>query len=194
MVWSDQHIGLALAISSSVFIGSSFIVKKRGLRLAGASGLRAGAGGFSYLREPVWWAGLLSMVVGEIANFSAYAFAPAVLVTPLGALSIIVSAVLAHHLLNERLNLFGILGCVLCINGSVTIVLHAPPERQVSSVLEIWDLAMAPGALLCVGVCVRVRVCVGGGALGVCARACVCVCVCRGRWGRRGRHVRIVSC
>ena len=30
------------------------------------------------------------MIVGEIANFVAYAFAPAVLVTPLGALSIIV--------------------------------------------------------------------------------------------------------
>lgn len=30
------------------------------------------------------------MLVGEIANFIAYMFAPAVLVTPLGALSIIV--------------------------------------------------------------------------------------------------------
>lgn len=30
------------------------------------------------------------MIVGEAANFIAYAFAPAVLVTPLGALSIIV--------------------------------------------------------------------------------------------------------
>ena len=39
---SDQSIGLVLAISSSVFIGSSFIVKKRGLRIAGSTGLRAG--------------------------------------------------------------------------------------------------------------------------------------------------------
>jgi hypothetical protein len=30
------------------------------------------------------------MVVGELANFAAYAFAPAILVTPLGALSIII--------------------------------------------------------------------------------------------------------
>ena len=51
---------------------------------------RAGAGGFSYLREPLWWAGLVSMIVGEAANFIAYAFAPAILVTPLGALSIII--------------------------------------------------------------------------------------------------------
>jgi len=30
------------------------------------------------------------VIVGEIANFSAYAFAPAILVTPLGALSVLV--------------------------------------------------------------------------------------------------------
>ncbi|MEW5307685.1 MAG: hypothetical protein WDW36_010063 [Sanguina aurantia] len=141
---TDQTIGLLLAISSSIFIGSSFIIKKRGLRLAGSSGLRAGAGGFSYLREPTWWAGLLSMIVGEAANFTAYAFAPAILVTPLGALSIIVSAVLAHTILSEKLNVFGMLGCLLCITGSLTIVLHAPPERELGSVVEVWQLAMQP--------------------------------------------------
>lgn len=34
------------------------------------------------------------MIVGEVANFVAYVYAPAVLVTPLGALSIIVRSVL----------------------------------------------------------------------------------------------------
>lgn len=88
------------------------------------------------------------MVVGEAANFAAYAFAPAILVTPLGALSILVSAVLAHMLLNERLNVFGILGCILCVTGSLAIVLHAPEESPITSVLQVWDLAMQPGFLL----------------------------------------------
>ena len=128
---TDQTVGLALATSSGLFIGSSFIIKKKGLRRAGSSGIRAGklgcrrsccclpaasagtpvklppplsscphacgclwvvagSGGFSYLKEPLWWAGMLTMVLGEVANFAAYAFAPAILVTPLGALSIIV--------------------------------------------------------------------------------------------------------
>lgn len=39
----DNIKGLALAVSSSVFIGSSFIIKKRGLRIAGSHGVRAGA-------------------------------------------------------------------------------------------------------------------------------------------------------
>ena len=39
---SDNIKGLVLALSSSIFIGGSFIVKKKGLKKAGASGVRAG--------------------------------------------------------------------------------------------------------------------------------------------------------
>ncbi|KAJ4717392.1 Protein of unknown function (DUF803) [Melia azedarach] len=144
---SDNIKGLVLALSSSFFIGSSFIVKKKGLKKAGASGIRAGVGGYSYLYEPLWWVGMITMIVGEIANFAAYAFAPAILVTPLGALSIIISAVLAHIILNEKLHIFGILGCALCVVGSITIVLHAPQEREIESVIEVWNLATEPAFL-----------------------------------------------
>jgi len=47
------------------------------------------------------------VAVGEGFNFAAYAFAPASLVTPLGALSILVAAVLAQKFLQEKLNIFG---------------------------------------------------------------------------------------
>jgi magnesium transporter len=40
---SDNQKGLALAMSSSAFIGASFIVKKKGLMRARASGHGAGA-------------------------------------------------------------------------------------------------------------------------------------------------------
>ncbi|KAE8009019.1 hypothetical protein FH972_005477 [Carpinus fangiana] len=145
---SDNIKGLVLALSSSFFIGGSFIVKKKGLKKAGASGVRAGVGGYSYLYEPLWWVGMITMIIGEIANFAAYAFAPAILVTPLGALSIIISAALAHVILREKLHIFGILGCVLCVVGSTTIVLHAPQEREIESVTEVWDLAMEPAFLM----------------------------------------------
>ncbi|CAA2973635.1 probable magnesium transporter NIPA6 isoform X2 [Olea europaea subsp. europaea] len=91
---------------------------------------------------------MVTMIIGEFANFVAYIYAPAVLVTPLGALSIIVSAVLAHFLLKEKLRKVGILGCILCIVGSTIIVLHAPGEHSLSSVEEIWVLAIQPAFLL----------------------------------------------
>jgi hypothetical protein len=46
--------------------------------------------GFSYLKSPIWWAGVITLGIGEVANFAAYAFAPAILVTPLGALSVLI--------------------------------------------------------------------------------------------------------
>ncbi|XP_073139152.1 probable magnesium transporter NIPA3 isoform X5 [Henckelia pumila] len=153
MVFSNDNLkGFVLSLLSSGFIGSSFVIKKKGLRRAAAvSGVRAGVGGYTYLLEPLWWIGMITMIIGEVANFVAYAFAPAVLVTPLGALSIIVSAVLAHIILNEKLHPLGILGCVMCIAGSVIIIIHAPQEQPISSVQEIWNMATQPAFLLYVG-------------------------------------------
>lgn len=146
---SDNTRGLVLAMLSSFFIGASFILKKMGLkRAAAASGTSAGIGGYTYLLEPLWWTGMITMIVGEVANFVAYIYAPAVLVTPLGALSIIVSAVLAHFLLKERLRQMGLLGCISCIVGSVVIVIHAPQEHTPSSVQEVWSLAIQPAFLI----------------------------------------------
>ncbi|XP_014679623.1 PREDICTED: magnesium transporter NIPA2-like, partial [Priapulus caudatus] len=120
---------------SSVFIGSSFIIKKKGLLRV--SGTRAGQGGYAYLKEWLWWTGLMTMAFGEAENFVAYAFAPATLVTPLGALSVIVSAVLASRYLNERLNILGKLGCFLCMVGALMIIIHSPKEPAVDTMEEL---------------------------------------------------------
>ncbi|XP_050304521.1 magnesium transporter NIPA2 [Anthonomus grandis grandis] len=134
----DFYIGLALAISSSIFIGSSFIIKKISLKRLGKGGLRAGAGGYGYLKDWTWWIGFLTMGIGELANFGAYAFAPASLVTPLGALSVLVSALLASRFLNETLTTHGKMGCILCILGSIVIVIHAPHSEEFESIDELF--------------------------------------------------------
>lgn len=70
--------------------------------------------------------------LGEVLNFTAYMFAPASLVTQLGSLSVIVAAILSSKFLNERLNLIGKLGCLLCVIGSTIIVLHSPKEAEIT--------------------------------------------------------------
>jgi hypothetical protein len=68
--------------------------------------------GYGYLKSPMWWSGMILskysnkpkegvffffffvnrfvvVVVGEACNFVAYAFTQAILVTPLGALSVV---------------------------------------------------------------------------------------------------------
>ncbi|KAL2535907.1 putative magnesium transporter NIPA4 [Forsythia ovata] len=104
----DNLKGIVLALISCGFIGTSFIIKKKGLKkAAAASGVRAGVGvGYSYLGA--------SMVFWHDHN-----------------------AVLAHFILKEKLHQLGIVGCVMCIVGSIIIVIHTPHEQPISSVQEI---------------------------------------------------------
>ncbi|KAJ7137528.1 DUF803-domain-containing protein [Mycena crocata] len=156
----DKYIGLALAMASSIAIGTSTVITKmasvaqlRGLPIA-ADGTSATENG-SYLRNPVWWGGMSALIVGELANFAAYTFAPPIMVTPLGAFSVIVGAILASVLLNERLGHLGRVGCALCLLGSSIIVLHSPEDKELETVTQFLDYALQPGFLLyCFTVCV----------------------------------------
>lgn len=84
------------------------------------------------------------MAIGELANFTAYAFAPASLVTPLGALSVLISSLLAHKFLDENLNIFSQIGCFLAIIGSTMIVIHTPPETAVQTLDQISRMLTRP--------------------------------------------------
>uniref|UniRef100_A0A8C6Z3W4 NIPA like domain containing 4 n=1 Tax=Nothoprocta perdicaria TaxID=30464 RepID=A0A8C6Z3W4_NOTPE len=134
------YIGLGLAVFSSLLIGSSVILKKKGLlRLVEKGGTRAGKA----LGENI---GQL-LGGGEAANFAAYAFAPATIVTPLGALSVLISAIQSSYLLGERLNLLGKLGCMLSIVGSTVMVIHAPEDEEVTTLDEMTLKLREPGFL-----------------------------------------------
>ncbi|KAI1281394.1 magnesium transporter NIPA-domain-containing protein [Xylaria sp. FL0933] len=147
MTIDDKYIGLALAISSSLVLGISFVITKKGLiQTEEKHGFKGD--GFKYLTNPIWWAGTSTMVFGELFNFAAYAYAPAILVTPLGALSVLIGAVLGSYFLKEELGTLGKLGCAICLLGALIIVLHAPPDENVETVDQILDYALRPGFLL----------------------------------------------
>ncbi|PWN51594.1 DUF803-domain-containing protein [Violaceomyces palustris] len=144
----DKWIGLGLAISSSLAIGTSFIITKKGLMDAAERGTGMASDGHTYLQNPIWWAGMSTMIVGEVANFAAYTFAPPILVTPLGALSVLIGAVLASFILKEELGRLGRVGCTLCLVGTVIIVVNAPPDKEIQTVDEMLNYALQPGFLM----------------------------------------------
>lgn len=88
------------------------------------------------------------MAIGEVCNFAAYAFAPAILVTPLGALSVLIGAVLGSYFLNETLGVLGRLGSAICLIGAVVIVLHAPPDEEIETIDQYLHYAIQPGTFL----------------------------------------------
>ena len=147
-----KAIGLTLAIASGVFIGTSFVLKKTGLLKANAKYNEEAGEGYGYLKNAYWWTGMTLMIIGEVCNFVAYAFVDAILVTPLGALSVVITTILSAIFLKERLSFVGKIGCFNCIIGSVVIVLNAPPQSSVATIQDMKHFVIAPGFLSYAGV------------------------------------------
>ncbi|KAI9891550.1 MAG: hypothetical protein M1814_002673 [Vezdaea aestivalis] len=145
-------VGLSLAIGSGLLIGASFVLKKMGLLKANVKYDEAAGEGYGYLKNAWWWTGMTMMIVGEICNFVAYAFVDAILVTPLGALSVVVCTILSAIFLKERLSFVGKVGCFMCIVGSVVIVLNAPTQSAVKDIQDMKNYVRQPGFLSYAGV------------------------------------------
>jgi drug/metabolite transporter (DMT)-like permease len=149
-----KAVGLTLAIASGVFIGTSFVLKKTGLLKANEKYNEEAGEGYGYLKNAYWWSGMTLMIIGEICNFVAYAFVDAILVTPLGALSVVITTILSAIFLKERLSFVGKTGCFNCIIGSVVIVLNAPQQSAVADIQEMKKFVLSPGFLSYAGVVV----------------------------------------
>ena len=147
-----KAIGISLAIASGVFIGTSFVLKKTGLLKANVKYNEEAGEGYGYLKNAYWWTGMTLMIIGEICNFVAYAFVDAILVTPLGALSVVITTILSAIFLKERLSFVGKVGCFMCIIGSVVIVMNAPAQSSAGTIQEMKHFVLAPGFLSYAGV------------------------------------------
>ncbi|RCH97362.1 hypothetical protein CU098_001218, partial [Rhizopus stolonifer] len=164
-----------------IFIGSSFVFKKKGLLESNEKSGRDAGDDYGYLKSPMWWSGMILMVVGEACNFVAYAFTQAILVTPLGAISVVLSAVLSSIFLKERLSFQGKVGCLQCVLGAVIIVMHAPEQGAADNSIDTFKSLM-----LSVGFLVYAFIAV--------ALSLFLVFYCGPRWGKTNMLVYISIC
>lgn len=149
---SYKIVGLCLAVCSGLFIGVSFVLKKVGLLKANTKYNEEAGEGYGYLKNAYWWTGMTLMILGELCNFAAYAFTDAILVTPLGALSVVITTILSAIFLKERLSFVGKVGCFICILGSVIIPLNAPTQSSVADIQQMQHYVITPGFLSYMGV------------------------------------------
>lgn len=140
-------IGIVLSVVSGLFIGISFVFLKIGLLKANAQYNEIPGEGYGYLKNKWWWGGMVLMIIGEICNFVAYSFTEAVLVAAMGALSVVVSTALSAIFLKERLSVVGVIGCVMCVLGSVTTALNMPQSSSVSTIRQMEHFVVQPGIL-----------------------------------------------
>ncbi|CAO3667036.1 unnamed protein product [Rhizopus microsporus] len=58
-------IGVTLAIASGMFIGSSFVFKKKGLLQSTEKTGGVAGEGYSYLKSTMWWSGMILSKLDE---------------------------------------------------------------------------------------------------------------------------------
>ncbi|KAG8143102.1 hypothetical protein E2320_000378, partial [Naja naja] len=93
----------------------------------------------AYFRTKTWWCGLFLLCLGELGVFSAYAFAPLSLIVPLGAVSVIASAIIGVIFIREkwkpkdflRRYVLSFVGCALAIVGTYLLITFGPNNHEV---------------------------------------------------------------
>lgn len=93
----------------------------------------------SYLKSPYWWLGFILMVVGEAGNFLAYGFAPASIVSPLGVVALVSNCVIAPVMLKEPFRRQDLLGVLVSVAGTATVVSSANPSESKMGPDAIWE-------------------------------------------------------
>jgi len=118
-------LGIALTLVGNTLISISFTLIKRAHVAAPANPYK----------QRQWWAGMLLMIPGELGNLAAFGFAPVVLVSPLGSIGIVVTALLAQRYLNERFSRIGYLGIAHTIVGVSLVTASMPMTEGVDTLV-----------------------------------------------------------
>lgn len=121
-------LAIVLAVVCAVALAYGAMLQHHGVSAASAADTRS-AGRFrlahvrSLLRSPAWVGGLLVTGLGMAANIIALAIAPVMVVQPIGAISLVVSILLAVRHRSLAVSRRMVIAVVLCIGGVAAFVL-----------------------------------------------------------------------
>ncbi|PAA74715.1 hypothetical protein BOX15_Mlig018547g2 [Macrostomum lignano] len=134
--YQDIFIGCLLAVIGNLLISVSLNIQKythnRDQQLTVGNRTH-------YLKRPLWWVGIVLMVLGELGNFAAYGYAPASTVAPLGTTTVIANMFIAVLFLRERLRPEDLFGSSLSIVGAFLIVSFSKRKEHVLSSSQLVE-------------------------------------------------------
>src|SRR6478736_6551087 len=151
-------IGIPLALLGAVFMSFGAQYQHRGVtkveRLSGSSG-KAGLSGrqlVSLLKRPSWVAGTGMLGLAIICQLSALAFAPLIIVQPIGAISLVITTLLNSRVTGVKPTKQSIRAIIACVGGIfifVTIAAFFAVENPVT-VRELVIILSLLGVVLVV--------------------------------------------
>lgn len=153
-----QALGIPVALVGAIFlsVGTQFQHRgvghfeggdQRGAQLGGSAMLRL-------LRNPAWVTGTLLLGLAIVMQLGALALAPLIVVQPLGAVALVVTAILNSRLANIRLDHRTIRAIVTCLVGIglfVTVAAIFAIERPIKDQQLLTVLALLVVALIALG-------------------------------------------
>ncbi|XP_007424146.1 NIPA-like protein 3 isoform X2 [Python bivittatus] len=124
--YKENLIGALLAIFGHLTISIALNLQKYShIRLVSCKESKA------YFKTKTWWCGLFLLCLGELGVFSAYAFAPLSLIVPLGAVSVIASAIIGVIFIREKWKPKDFLSCGLAIVGTYLLITFGPNSHEI---------------------------------------------------------------
>nr|WP_274635578.1 DMT family transporter [Microbacterium bovistercoris] len=135
-------IGIPLALLGAVFMSFGAQYQHRGVnkveRLTGTSGSEGLSARqlLSLLRRPSWVAGTLMLALAIVCQLSALAFAPLILVQPVGAISLVITTLLNARISGHKPTTKSVRSIIACVGGIfvfVTIAAFVATETPLTS-------------------------------------------------------------
>jgi hypothetical protein len=126
-----KFIGIPIALVGAVFLSLGAQFQHRGVAKVERFSKRSGSSGLSggqlvaLLSRPSWVVGTLLLALAIVFQLTSLGFSPLIVVQPLGAVALVITAVVNARVSRVRLNAASIRAIVLCVGGVGTFVLVA---------------------------------------------------------------------
>lgn len=158
----DQYIGIPIALVGAVFLALGTQFQHRGVTKVEHS-LGSGAKAGLNLRQlqgllarPSWVAGTVLLGLAIVLQLLSLKFAPLIIVQPLGAVALVVTAIVNSRISKVRLTRRAIRAIVLCVVGVGLFVTFAAPfaksspikQDQLATVLMLLGVVLVVFALV----------------------------------------------
>lgn len=138
-----QYVGIPIALFGAILISLGTQLQHTGVSIVGAraeSGTKAGLGIrqlLSLFARPSWVLGTLVLGVAILFQLTSLGFAPLIVVQPLGAIALVVTAIMNSRLSKVKLDRVSIRAIIMCIGGVGLFVTIAAFTAKSSPITEL---------------------------------------------------------
>ncbi len=148
-------IGIALALAAAAFMAVGNLLQSRGVHLAETKSSSRKDAAVHVLRNRIWLFGSIALVVAMLVQVGSLAFAPLIVVQPIGVAALVFSVVLTSIFRKTRPSraiIRSILLCVVGVGGFVVVAAIVSTQQPIEDAQLVAVLVTLGGVLVATGI------------------------------------------